>query len=136
MALKKKVSKRISKRVLFKRIRAVSILVGLCCLGMRGCAAVEESQTMLVLRNQSSNTLNFMQVKLRDKTFEIRNVLPGQEHIWKFKRSGEDSFTVNGRLAATVPITISSLGSLASDRNREHRLTIDEHGKVSYSSPK
>lgn len=132
MALKKKVS----KRVLFKRIRAVSILLGLFCFGMRGCAAIEESQTMLVLRNQSSNTLNFMQVKLKDKTFEIRNVLPGQEHIWKFARQGEDSFAVNGRLAAAVPITISSLGSLASDRNREHRLTVDEDGKVSYSSPK
>lgn len=136
MALKRKVLKQTSKYVVFKRVRAVLILTSLSFFGMRGCGALEESQAMLILRNQSENTVNFMQVKLNHRTFEIRNILPGQEHVWKFKRSGEDSFTVNGKLATAIPMTISSLGNLASDRNREHHLTINQQGQVDYSSPK
>lgn len=132
----KKVIKPNPRFILFKRVRAVLVLLGISVVTARGCSILEESQTLIVLRNQSEKTVNFMEVKLNNKTFEIRNVLPGQQHVWKFKRAGESSFTVNGRLAAANPIRISSLGNLAGDRNREHHLTIDESGQVSYSSPK
>jgi hypothetical protein len=130
------VKKIVSKRVIFKRARAVLILASLSFIGLRACSSLDESQAMLVLRNQSESTVNFMQVKVNDKTFEMQNILPGQEQTWKFKPTNKNSITVNGKLAAGVPIQVSSLGSLASSSNREHHLTIQDNGQISYSSPK
>jgi hypothetical protein len=126
----------VSTRVIFKRIRAVFILASLSFIGLRACSSLDESQAMLVLRNQSESTVNFMQVKVNNKTFEMQNILPGQEQIWKFKPSSQNSFTVNGKLAAGMPIQASSLGSMATPSNKEHHLTIKDNGQISYSSPK
>ncbi|PAX60330.1 hypothetical protein [Brunnivagina elsteri] len=130
------VNKVVSKRVIFKRIRAVFILASLSLIGLRACSSVDESQAMLILRNQSESTVNFMQVKVNNKTFEIQNILPGQEQTWKFKPRNQNSFTVNGKLAAGIPIQASSLRSMATPSNKEHHLTIQDNGRISYSSPK
>jgi hypothetical protein len=128
--------KMVSTRVIFKRVRAVLIVASLSFIGLRACSSLDESQAMLVLRNQSESTVNFMQVKVNNKTFEMQNILPGQEQIWKFKPSNKNSFTVNGKLGAGIPIQASSLGSMATPSNKEHHLTIENNGRISYSSPK
>ncbi|MEA5571696.1 hypothetical protein [Calothrix sp. UHCC 0171] len=130
------VRKIVSTRVIFKRVRAVFIVTTLSLIGFKACNSVDESQARLVLRNQSESTVNFMQVKVNDKTFEMSNILPGQEQMWKFKPTNTNLFAVNGKLAAGIPIHASSLGSLASPNNKEHHLTIQENGQIAYSSPK
>ncbi|BAZ38200.1 hypothetical protein NIES4101_41360 [Calothrix sp. NIES-4101] len=130
------VRKIVSTRVIFKRVRAVFIVTTLSLIGFKACDSVDESQARLVLRNQSESTVNFMQVKVNDRTFEMENILPGQEQMWKFKPTNTNLFAVNGKLAAGIPIHASSLGSLASPNNKEHHLTIQENGQIAYSSPK
>jgi hypothetical protein len=130
------VRKKISGRIIFKRVRAVFILATAGFIGLRGCSAVDESLAKIVLHNESKSTINFMQVKVNDKTFEVENILPGQEHTLKFKPSSENALIVNGRLAAGVDIQASTSGYMASANNKEHYLTIQGDGRVSYSSPK
>lgn len=114
------IKKVVTTRVVFKRIRAVFILASLSFMGFKACNSFDESQAMLVLRNQSESTINFMQVQVNDKTFETQNILPGQEQTWRFKPSNKNSITVNGKLTAGVPIQASSLGSMATPSNKEH----------------
>ncbi|BAZ17837.1 hypothetical protein NIES4071_97170 [Calothrix sp. NIES-4071] len=127
--------KKISKIVLFKRIRALAILATVSVIGFNACNS-QSPEAKLVVRNDSEKTINFMQVQVAGKNFEQRDILPGTERMWQFKPNREDSFLVNGRFSANVPIQTASVGRTDNTDTREHHLTVKENGKVSYSSPK
>jgi hypothetical protein len=127
--------KKISKVVLFKRIRALAILATVSVFGFNACNN-SAPEAKLVVRNDSEQTINFMKIQVAGKDFEQRDILPGTERMWQFKPSREDSFLVNGQFSPNVPIQTASVGRTNQTDTREHHLTIKENGKVSYSSPK
>jgi hypothetical protein len=127
--------KKISKVVLFKRVRALVILATVTVFGFNACNQ-KSPEAKLVLRNDSDKTINFMKIEVAGKNFEERDMLPGAERMWEFKPNREDSFAVNGRFSANVPIQAASLGRTNNTDTREHHLTVKENGRVSYSSPK
>ncbi|BDA74927.1 hypothetical protein RIVM261_085320 [Rivularia sp. IAM M-261] len=127
--------KKISKVVLFKRIRALAILATVSVFGFNACNS-EAPEAKLVVRNDSEKTINFMKVQVAGKDFEQRDILPGTERIWQFKPNREDSFLVNGQFSTDVPLQTASVGHTNTTDTREHHLTVKENGKVSYSSPK
>jgi hypothetical protein len=128
--------KKISKIVLFKRIRALTILAAVSVFGFSTCNSSGAPEAKLVVRNDSEKTVNFMKIQVAGKDFEQRDILPGTERTWQFKPNREDSFLVNGRFSANTPLQTASVGRTKETDTREHHLTIKEDGRVSYSSPR
>jgi hypothetical protein len=117
-----------------KRTIAILTVVLLLTGGVVGLAwaAHWRYRNVLIVENQSGQTIPLLQVRIGGETIDLANIVPGAEAKTTFRIRGDDSFQVDGRLADGTRIA-GGFGYVTNGMAGEQaRMVVLPEGKIKF----